>query len=90
MMVIHKEINKNYISESVIKESKGLEYYFIISDSNEDIGVVRIYDLNNVQKTFNCGSWITLDGKSPLYQLISVVMVYAFAFDYLEMEKIVI
>ena len=82
-----KEINKNYISESIIKESKELEYYFIISDSNEDVGVVRIYDLNKIQKTFTWGSWIILDGKSPLYALISAVMIYAFAFDYLGMEK---
>ena len=39
-----REINKNYISESVIKESKGIEYYFVISDSRENIGV--LIDLN--------------------------------------------
>ncbi len=82
-----KEINKNFISESVVKESKGLGYYFVISDSKEDIGVVRIYNLNTDKKTFTWGSWIIMDGKSPLYPLISAIMVYAFSFDYLGMEK---
>ena len=82
-----KEINKNYISESVIKESKGIEYYFVISDSRERIGVVRIYNINTNQKIFTWGSWIILDGRSPIYPIVSAVMVYAYAFDYLGMDK---
>ena len=82
-----KEVNKNFISGSIKKEYESLEYYFIISDINENIGVVRIYKLNKRQKTFTWGSWIMLDGISPLYALKSAVMVYAFAFDFLGMEK---
>lgn len=82
-----KEVNKNYISEIIKKEHECLEFYFIISDVKEDVGVVRIYQINNDQKTFTWGSWIMLDGISPLYALISSIMVYAFAFDFLRLEK---
>ena len=82
-----KEVNKNFISDSIKKEHQCLEYYFIISDLKEDVGVVRVYRINNDQKTFTWGSWIMLDGISPLYALISAVMVYSFSFEFLKLEK---
>ena len=82
-----KVLNKAWISEYLKKEEKGEEYYFIIEGNNKDIGVVRIYQLNFEQKTFAWGSWILIDDCSPFSAITSAIMVYAFAFEFLDMEK---
>ncbi|KGG20801.1 GNAT family N-acetyltransferase [Prochlorococcus marinus] len=82
-----KKVNQDWISQCSQREKDGKEFYFIISDSNKDVGVVRIYKINYEEKTFAWGSWILIDGCSPLYAIISAVMVYTFAFEYLGMKK---
>ena len=82
-----EESNKKWISSCVERQLKGFEYYFIISDNKENVGVVRIYELNKEDKTFTWGSWILKDECSPSYAIISAIMVYAFSFDFLRMRK---
>ena len=82
-----REVNKNWMKGCAQKELDGLEYYFVIHDDKEDVGVVRLYNVNNEKKTFTWGSWILKDGCSPLYAVVSAVMLYAFAFDFLGMKQ---
>lgn len=54
--------------------------YFIIYDgTGTKVGCVRIYD--PIGESFCWGSWILLDGLSPLVALESVLMLYAYALD---------
>lgn len=82
-----REVNKNWMKGCISRQLKNQEYYFIIHDKKEDAGVVRVYKINNEEKTFTWGSWILKDGCSPLYAITSAVMVYSFAFDFLGMKK---
>ncbi len=51
--------------------------YFIIYDlSNNKIGVVRIYDCQN--SSFRWGSWIMVDGLSPIFAIEVVLIVYSY------------
>ena len=82
-----KASNEKWMKGCVSREREGLEFYFIIYDKNEQVGVVRVYKINNQEKTFTWGSWILKDESSPLYPIISAVMIYSFAFDFLGMTE---
>ena len=82
-----REGNKNWLSKYPEKEKEGKEYYFVIFDAKEDIGVVRVYDIDYKKKTFVWGSWVLKENCSPRYSLISAILTYAFAFGFLKMEK---
>ena len=82
-----REVNRNWMKGCVTRQLERKEYYFVIYNKKEDVGVVRIYKINNEEKTFTWGSWILKDGCSPLYAITSAVMVYSFAFDFLRMRK---
>ncbi|MEL4014806.1 GNAT family N-acetyltransferase [Dryocola clanedunensis] len=64
------------------KESKGEEFYFIISrnDTNNAIGTVRVYGITE-DKKFCWGSWILNDNKTVTAAIESALLVYKFAFE---------
>ncbi len=78
-----KEWIKNYKSRE--KEKK--EYYFIIkkNNSNENIGVVRIY--NFIKNSFEWGSWIIKKGAPNYSALESALLVYEYGFYNLKFDK---
>lgn len=80
------EANKKWLCNYKPKEEQGLEYYFIISKEENDIGVVRVYDIKYNEKTFVWGSWILTNNSSPLYAVISALLVYEFSFKYLNLN----
>ncbi|HAX3032128.1 TPA: GNAT family N-acetyltransferase [Escherichia albertii] len=51
--------------------------YFIIRDSNERVGTVRIYDQK--EDSFCWGSWILKDGISKTFAIESALIVYSYA-----------
>ena len=79
--------NEEWISNYKKREASCNEYYFIIFDKKKDVGFVRIYNLNFKLKTFTWGSWVLLDGSPYTYPIISTLMIYSFAFDFLKMKE---
>jgi RimJ/RimL family protein N-acetyltransferase len=82
--------NKKWLSQASVRNIEGIEYYFIISDKKEDVGVVRVYNINKQNNTFVWGSWILKSGTSPLYPIVSAIMVYDFAFEYLKLNEAIL
>jgi len=61
------------------KEGLGLEYYFVIeSKQHENLGLVRVYDLQ--PDSFCWGSWLIKDGAPKTTAIESAVLVYEFGF----------
>ncbi len=53
-----------WIENYKIREKSGIEYYFIVQDSEENkFGTIRIYDFD--EKSFEIGSWL-FRTNSPL------------------------
>lgn len=72
------------------KERKGLEYYFRIDTKDgEQLGFVRVYNINYDKKEFTWGSWIMKPDRPKTAAIESALIIYEFAFRYLNMEKAV-
>lgn len=78
---------KKWIKEYKKREMEGKEYYFIISnDSEESIGVVRVYNIK--EDCLEWGSWILDPEKSnPILALKSILLLYKFIFEDLKFNK---
>ena len=63
------------------------EWYFIIEDKNRNpVGTVRIYDI--IGDSFCWGSWLLIDGLSPVVALESALLIYEYAFYQLGFTKV--
>ncbi|WFE68820.1 GNAT family N-acetyltransferase [Thiomicrospira sp. R3] len=61
------------------KEQQGLEYYFVIeSIQHENLGLVRVYDLQ--PDSFCWGSWLIKDNAPKTTAIESALLVYEFGF----------
>lgn len=72
-----------------IKHYKTLdnEWYFIIEDKRHvSLGTVRIYDI--VGDSFCWGSWLLIDGLSPVIALESALLIYEYAFYSLKFSNV--
>ncbi len=70
---------EEWIKNYKIREANGLEYYFVIeSNSREDLGVVRMYDLT--AGSFSWGSWIIKDSAPFATSIESAFLVYDYGF----------
>lgn len=66
---------KSYKQREYQKE----EFYYVISDhENNDLGLVRIYDIQG--NSFSWGSWIIIDGAPPYVAIESALLVYEIGF----------
>lgn len=70
------------------REEKGLEYYFIIEEVETEIGCVRLYNIDQKNKSFTFGSFIVDKNlsKNKLNPVITMIKVFDFAFDKLKLE----
>jgi hypothetical protein len=50
------ELQKKWINDYRLRESNGLEYYYIFFEDSEPRGTYRIYNINNY--SFTIGSWL--------------------------------
>lgn len=76
-----------WIEQYKIRESKALEYYFIIEDrQNQSVGTYRLYDIESEVAT--PGSWILVDGVELSVVIESVLLMYDFVFNRLKKKKI--
>ena len=77
---------QRWIEAYKTREAEGHEYYFIIQrHDGQPCGTVRLYDFRG--RRFTWGSWILDHNKPSKAALESACLLYAFAFDTLEMEE---
>jgi RimJ/RimL family protein N-acetyltransferase len=74
-----------WISAYKEREKAGSEYYYIIENSGNSVGTVRLYDF--IGDSFCWGSWVMVRGQSPKIAYSSVVMTYDFAFNGLGFKR---
>lgn len=80
------ENQKEWIVNYKQRELKQQEFYFVIeSKSDEKLGLVRIYDLQD--KSFCWGSWLIKDDAPTSTAIESVLQIYEFGFYNLGFEK---
>ncbi len=83
-----KEQQLTWLRNYKQREQLGTDYYFVIVDKMLGaIGLVRVYDIDYVTKTFTWGSWIIRDDNRPKYAAIeSALLSFAFAFNELNLS----
>lgn len=74
-----------WLQEYKIRETSGLEFYFIIVYQGCDVGCVRIYDIQD--DSFCWGSWIIKKGTPAHISYRSAMQVYEYAFQQLHFKK---
>jgi len=73
------QVQKKWIEAYKDREKEAKEYYFIIeSKQKEELGLVRIYDLQ--KDSFSWGSWLIKDDAPNNTGIESVLQIYEFAF----------
>ncbi|MBX9867975.1 MAG: GNAT family N-acetyltransferase [Burkholderiales bacterium] len=82
-----KEQQLNWLKNYKQREVRGCDYYFVIVDKElGDIGLVRVYDIDYVNKSFTWGSWIIREDNRPKYAAIeSAILSFDFAFNELNL-----
>lgn len=83
------ESQKKWITEYKIREYQNKELYFKITDhDNNELGFVRLYNIDHLNKKATFGSLIMVDGKPKLAAVEVLVMVMNIAFKYLKLDKV--
>jgi RimJ/RimL family protein N-acetyltransferase len=72
---------KSWIKEYIIRQNSGMEFYFIISHQNSNVGTVRLYDFKD--NSFCWGSWLIRPGTNARVALKSTALVYELGFNIL-------
>lgn len=73
-----------WIRNYKLREEDGIDYYFIFSQNNENVGLFRLYSIHD--KTFTSGSWV-MKPNSSLESIIAVpLIVRELAFEELNFE----
>jgi hypothetical protein len=70
-----------------VREHAQLEYYFIIVFQGRSLGAVRVYNIDQAKAIFSWGSWVLEEGTPMVVSLITVRLIYDFAFGQLGMKK---
>lgn len=80
------DLNKqiNWIRQYKIRESDGLEYYFIYYKDNKPFAVNRLYNIHN--KTFTGGSWICIPNYDAAEIVATTLIQMYIAFDILNFQ----
>ncbi|MGL4935879.1 MAG: GNAT family N-acetyltransferase [Cetobacterium sp.] len=88
--VVTEDDQKKWIREYKIREIEKKEFYFRIDKKDgEQLGFVRVYDINYNENTFTWGSWIIKEGRPPYSAIESALIIYEYAFNELGMHKAV-
>lgn len=94
-----QEKNKDYLirPKSIIDHIKFLkneieddtsEYYLIKENiSGKKIGLVRISNIDKINKLFSWGSWSFIDGVNKSYAIESAFIIYSYFFNLYKFEK---
>lgn len=85
------EGQKQWLRNYKLRQKQGLEYYFKVCDkSDNDIGFIRLYNVDNKNKVCTFGSFILKEDRPKLAAIESMVCIIKFAFYDLKMNKVVL
>lgn len=78
---------ENWIMEYKKKEKENKEFYFLIKskNDNENLGLIRIYDLTNT--SFCWGSWLIRENAPKNTAIESALQIYEFGFNKLNFNN---
>ena len=80
-----------WIIEYRKREEKGIEYYFIFSKNGKNIGLARLYNIEN--NRFTSGSWLSYSDEIGLGVLCDIISreiafeLYPDSFNYFDVRK---
>lgn len=75
---------KDWIRNYKIRETDGREYYFVVSNQDVPVGLIRIYNIHD--KVFTVGS-IVMERDAPIHcVLAATIMAKEIAFEILDLE----
>jgi RimJ/RimL family protein N-acetyltransferase len=81
------EAQREWLRDYEDRFRRGVEHYFIIcSHSNENLGAVRVYDIQAGQCEW--GSWVVRSGAPPGVALESYLLVNYFIFEQLQLRAV--
>lgn len=81
------EDQQEWIKNYKKRETKGEDYYFIFYFEDKPVGVIRIYDIDYMEKKATAGSWVC-EPDLPLQIPICILIICReIMFDLLGMEK---
>jgi RimJ/RimL family protein N-acetyltransferase len=81
------EDQKLWIKKYKERESKRVEFYFIIEDlAGAIIGTVRIYDIDIEKSIFTTGSWLVREGSDPRSAVEALLAVEQYAFVQMDLN----
>ena len=67
-------LQENWIRDTLLKDN---EIMFIVADKeNRNLGCIRIYNANSHSYTW--GSWLMIDGLSPVIAIESIALLYSY------------
>lgn len=85
------EEQKEWLIKYKEKEKNKLEYYFKISDKkNNDIGFIRLYNIDSKNEVVTFGSFILKKDRPKYTAIESMVTIIYFAFKKLKMKKVIL
>lgn len=70
-----------------VRENAGTECYFAIQLDGVPVGFVRVYSIDRTKGVFSWGSWVIREGTPSFVSLVSVRLVYDFAFETLGLTR---
>ena len=78
----------NWINTYKKRENIGTDFYFVIIDNEgRKLGLVRVYEIDYIKKTFTWGSFIVTKNDKPKYTALEgSLRIYQFAFMELGLE----
>ncbi|MGL6064754.1 MAG: GNAT family N-acetyltransferase [Fusobacteriaceae bacterium] len=86
--VVTEDEQKKWIREYKKREFEKKEFYFRIDNkTGEQLGFVRLYNVNYEMNTFTWGSWIIKEGRPTYSAVESALIIYEYAFNELGMAK---
>ena len=86
------ESQKNWIKSYKIREFNREEFYFKVvnKENKEDIGFVRLYNIDYNKKELTFGSFIMGETKTKYAALEAMIIMMEISFKYLKMEKVLL
>lgn len=81
------ESQVKWIKEYKSAETLGINYYFIIEDKQMGpVGMLRVYDINYLDLSCEWGSWVVSENRPSYAALASMLLVYEFIFNELNLK----
>lgn len=81
------EEQQKWLQSYAERNKNNQEHYFVIRFGDATVGTIRIYNIEACDGKYEWGSWRIVDVKNPLVAVVSALIMYDFAFDYLRLTS---